>query len=120
MSKPSSIYAGGYTADKKATLQATKLPAKIRCKDCQKLKPNHAFSERQLGTYRQKLAKNPRLGNESVAIVSCQECTPAQVTELQCYLCDQYKSLDAFTKAQRRDPEMAVCSREPQPNNGLL
>ena len=108
-SKPSSIYAGGFSQDKKAKLEATKLPAKIRCKACKKLKPNHGFSERQLGTYRQSLARNPRLGDESVAIALCQQCTPSQVTELECFVCDQIKALEAFTKAQRRKPEKAVC-----------
>ena len=105
-----SIFAGGYTQDKADKVKATKIPENIRCKFCQKLKPNHNYSERQLGYYRQRLAQNPRFVDESQAIIPCIKCTPSQVTELECSHCYQVKALEAFTKAQRRDPERAVCT----------
>ena len=102
------IFAAGYTKEKADKVKATKIPENIRCKDCQRLKPNHNYSERQLGNYRQRLAQNPRLADESQAIIPCIKCTPSQVTELECSHCYQVKALEAFTKAQRRDPERAV------------
>ena len=102
------IFAGGYTKEKADKVKATKTPQNIRCTSCRKLWPNHNYSERQLGVYRQRLALNPRLADESQAIIPCIKCTPSQVTELECSHCYQVKALEAFTKAQRKDPERAV------------
>ena len=107
-SKPYSIYAGGYSEEKKARLQATKLPDKIKCKQCNKLKAKDAYSQRQLTDFRQRLARNPKLAEESSATVICRTCTGAQVTELECTQCNTIKALEGFTKAQRRDPDFAV------------
>lgn len=107
-SKPYSIYAGGYSQEKKAKLEATKLPDKLRCKQCNKLRASSDYSQRQLGAFRQRLARNPRLADESIASVICRFCTGGQVTELECTQCSQVKALEGFTKAQRRDPDFAV------------
>ena len=107
-SKPYSIYAGGYSEEKKAKLLATKLPEKLKCIDCGKLKATDAYSQRQLGNFRQRLARDRNLASESIASVTCRTCTGGQVTELQCMLCNQIKALEGFTKAQRRNPERAV------------
>ena len=107
-SKPYSIYAGGYSQEKKAKLDATKLPDKLLCKQCKKLKTSDCYSQRQLGEFKQRLARNPRLANESIASVTCRTCTGGQVTELECTQCNQIKALEGFTKAQRRDPDFAV------------
>ena len=36
-------------------------------------------------------------------------CTGEQVNELTCYVCEETKGLGDFAKAQRRDPDAAVC-----------
>ncbi|KAL8797142.1 MAG: hypothetical protein Q9195_000609 [Heterodermia aff. obscurata] len=108
-SKPYSIYAGGYSEEKKARLQATKLPEKLRCKQCKKLKVTDGYSQRQLLDFRQRLARNPALASESTASVVCRTCTGGQVTELECTQCNTIKALEGFTKAQRRDPDFARC-----------
>ena len=107
-SKPYSIYAGGYSEEKKAKLHATKIPEKLKCKNCNKLKANEAYSQRQLMDFRQRLARNPALASELTASVVCRTCTGGQVTELECTQCNQIKALEGFTKAQRRDPDFAV------------
>ena len=107
-SKSYSIYAGGYSEEKKARLQATKLPEKLKCKGCNKLKVNDAYSQRQLLDFKQRLARNPGLASETIASVTCRTCTGGQVTELECTQCNQVKALECFTKAQRRDPDFAV------------
>ena len=107
-SKPYSIYAGGYSEEKKAKLQATKLPEKLKCKQCNKLKAKDSYSQRQLTNFQQRLARNPGLASETIASVICRPCTGGQVTELECTQCNQIKALEGFTKAQRRDPDFAV------------
>lgn len=107
-SKPYSIYAGGYNEDKKATLEATKLPEKLRCKICKKLKVLDGYSKNQLLDFKHRLAANPRLANPTAAHVRCRQCTPGQVHELECSQCGAMKGLNGFTKAQRRDPDNAV------------
>ena len=107
-SKPYSIYAGGYSEAKKAQLQATKVPDKLKCKDCKKLKPKDGFSERQLNDFKQRLAQNPALAAPTSAIIMCRQCTPAQNHEMECSSCGLVKSLEGFTKAQRRHPDDAV------------
>ncbi|KAG7008332.1 plasma membrane fusion protein [Physcia stellaris] len=108
-SKPYSIYSGGYSEAKKAQLEATKIPEKLKCKVCKKLKPSDGFSERQRSDLKQRMAKNPALGAPSSAIIVCRQCTPGQTHELECFSCGLIKSLDGFTKAQRRHPDNARC-----------
>lgn len=112
-SKPYSIYSGGYTEAKKAQLEATKIPEKLKCKVCKKLKPKDGFSERQQSDLKQRMAKNPALGAPSSAIIVCRLCTPGQTHELECFSCGLIKSLDGFTKAQRRHPDNAVSIPQP-------
>ena len=42
--------------------------------------------------------------------VPCVSCTPKQVTELECCICEEVKDLSGFAKAQRRLGENAVRS----------
>ena len=68
-----------------------------------------AYSQRQLNNLRQELAYNPRLLDaDRASSIVCRTCTEGQVTELECVQCGLIKSLEGFTKAQRRDPDKAV------------
>lgn len=66
-----------------------------------------------------------QVGNATIeGWVPCVSCTPKQVTELECCICEEVKDLDGFAKAQRRLGENAVCSTnyiaqlsEHRPNN---
>ncbi|KAL8819389.1 MAG: hypothetical protein Q9191_007746 [Dirinaria sp. TL-2023a] len=54
------------------------------------------------------LAYNPRLLEaDRASSIVCRGCTEGQVTELECIECGLVKSLEGFTKAQRRDPDKA-------------
>ena len=81
---------------------------RLRCKQCKKLKSVPGFSQRQLGIAKQSFAKNPKLNEQGIAIAVCRQCTEGQVMELECSQCNLIKSLEGFTKAQRRDPDFAV------------
>ena len=54
-----------------------------------------------------------QIGNATVeGWVPCVSCTPKQVTELECCICEEVKDLDGFAKAQRRLGENAVCGTD--------
>ncbi|KAI9741241.1 MAG: hypothetical protein M1834_002957 [Cirrosporium novae-zelandiae] len=42
-------------------------------------------------------------------MVRCRNCTGGQTVELQCKYCNLWKDLELFGKAQRRNPEDAIC-----------
>ncbi|KAK4634117.1 hypothetical protein CLAFUW4_00582 [Fulvia fulva] len=43
------------------------------------------------------------------AFICCMQCTTRQVVELNCHMCDKDKGIDKFFKAQRRNPDEAIC-----------
>lgn len=52
-----------------------------------------------------------QVGNAAVeGWIPCVSCTPKQVTELECCICEEVKDLSGFAKGQRRHGEDAVCS----------
>ena len=70
------------------------------------------YSNRQLDEYRTELRRN-RSNPANARRPICMNCTGRPATELKCAQCDITKGLDAFTKAQRRDPDNAVCKLSP-------
>lgn len=74
---------------------------------CKKVKKQNHYSKRQLNDLAYKVSQNGKMpfhnGN-----IKCRICTGAQVTELECCMCEEVKGLDAFSRAQRRDPDNAV------------
>lgn len=67
---------------------------RLRCKECKKLKAILQYSQRQLGTVKQALARNPHLNENGLAIITCRQCTEGQVMELECSECGQIKALE--------------------------
>ncbi|CAF9912263.1 hypothetical protein IMSHALPRED_000268 [Imshaugia aleurites] len=109
MPKLRSVYAGGYDEQKKQKLQSNKLPPKIKCAVCQKIKAVNFFSTIQQLEIRNGIATG-QIGDATLEEwVPCVACTPKQVTELVCCICEEVKSLDGFAKAQRRLGENAKC-----------
>ncbi|MCJ1407965.1 hypothetical protein MMC19_002037 [Ptychographa xylographoides] len=102
-------YSGGYSEVNAARLAAVKIPDKIRCLSCDKLKGPNQFSNKQLSDLRFKILRSGLTPATAKAYIKCRFCTGAQVTELTCIVCDESKSLGEFMKTQRRDPDNARC-----------
>ena len=49
-----------------------------------------------------------RVNNPEGKWILCQDCTGTQRTEMECCICGQWKGLDGFAKAQRKNSENAV------------
>ena len=83
---------------------------RIKCSVCHKLKAVNFFSTIQQLELQNGIATG-QVGNASVEEwVPCVTCTPKQVTELECCICEEVKDLSGFAKAQRRVGEEALCS----------
>ena len=81
---------------------------RIKCAVCHKAKAPNFFSTIQQLELQNGIATG-QIGNATVeGWVPCVSCTPKQVTELQCCICEEVKDLDGFAKAQRRLGENAV------------
>ncbi|KAI1980493.1 hypothetical protein LOZ39_000109 [Ophidiomyces ophidiicola] len=91
-----------------AALKKVELPDKVKCKVCKKIRPQQAFSKRQLEEFRKVIAKHG--AGVLSAHAACRSCTGQQVVELTCYVCDKTKTLEYFSKNQRRDPDSARCT----------
>ncbi|KAL8650478.1 MAG: hypothetical protein Q9210_003800 [Variospora velana] len=104
MSKPASIFSGGWTADK---------ADKARCKSCHKLKPIDAYSNKQQLDLKQRIAghQGERAKLPTAEIITCRPCTGGQVMELTCCICNKTQGLEAFGKTQRKTPDSAVICR---------
>ncbi|KAL8689667.1 MAG: hypothetical protein Q9218_004714 [Villophora microphyllina] len=109
--KPANVFAGGWTAQKATKLNQTQLPDKTKCKVCHKIKTISNFSNKQLIDLRHRLAgPNGDKARSAVAeIITCRACTGGPVNELTCCICGEVKGLDGFSKAQRKDPDLARC-----------
>ncbi|KAL8731077.1 MAG: hypothetical protein Q9181_004435 [Wetmoreana brouardii] len=100
--KPANIFAGGWSAQK---------AAKTRCNRCHKTKTIANYSNKQLLDLKHRIA-GPQGGKAKSAIaevITCRVCTGGPVNELTCCICGEVKSLDGFSKAQRKDPDAARC-----------
>ena len=42
-------------------------------------------------------------------LIECRQCTGIQKHEMTCFICDETKGLEEFSKAQRRNPDAARC-----------
>jgi len=82
---------------------------RIKCIRCSKRKPPTSYSDARQKDLRDILARNPALDAAVVEHVACRDCAGGQVTELECHMCWVWKGLDSFNKAQRKNPDGAVC-----------
>ncbi|KAL8969639.1 MAG: hypothetical protein Q9183_001906 [Haloplaca sp. 2 TL-2023] len=109
--KPASIFAGGWTAAKAAKLEKIELPEKTKCNRCHKVKAMSHFSNKQQLDLKHRIAgTNGEKAKSAIAeIITCRTCTGGPVNELTCCICGEVKGLDGFSKAQRKDPDLARC-----------
>ena len=106
----------GRNAGPKAFVDSIKVPQKLRCKACQKLKVSSHFSEYQMIKFKRLLAANPRLSNPNTATIECAICSNSQRDELECANCEDVKSIEDFSRTQRRNGDLAVSYR----TNGFI
>lgn len=92
-----------------ANANAIASPAHIKCKDCNIKKPKSAFSKKQLVDLATHMQRKSTFKPEIQGHVICIGCSPKQVVELHCHICDFDKGLDKFSKAQRKTPDTAIC-----------
>jgi hypothetical protein len=81
---------------------------RTRCKGCKRLKNIAQFSNKQLMDLRNYLAMGNTI-TEWGMLIDCRQCTGVQIHEMTCAVCDETKGLDGFSKAQRHNPDNAVC-----------
>ena len=83
---------------------------RIKCAVCHKTKAVNFFSTIQQLELQNGLATGQIENAALEGWIPCVSCTPKQVTELECCICEEVKDLDGFAKAQRRLGENAVCN----------
>ncbi|KAL8700379.1 MAG: hypothetical protein Q9201_005481 [Fulgogasparrea decipioides] len=109
--KPANVFAGGWSAQKAAKLNQVQLPEKTRCNRCHKIKTTANYSNKQLLDLKHRIAgpQGEKAKSAIAEIITCRACTGGPVNELTCCICGEVKSLDGFSKAQRKDPDAARC-----------
>lgn len=88
-----------------ANLKNIELPAKIQCSRCKKWKNQSNFSNKQKAEARLLIS---RQGVNAKLALKCVSCSGQPAVELECVSCKHTKGLDAFAKAQRKNPDHAV------------
>ncbi|KAI6820235.1 hypothetical protein KC332_g16602 [Hortaea werneckii] len=97
---------GGYNT---AVIQNVALPEKIKCSRCNKLKAPSNYSNKQIDDLKKKIHQEYGFNATTQGFVPCMTCTGAPRTEMECHYCGITKSLDRFSKQQRKDPDRASC-----------
>ena len=82
---------------------------RIKCSRCSKLKAPSNFSNKQIDDLKKQILQKSGFNAMTQGFVPCMTCTGAPRTELECHYCGITKSLDHFSKQQRKDPDRAVC-----------
>ncbi|KAG5299981.1 hypothetical protein I7I50_06449 [Histoplasma capsulatum G186AR] len=90
-------------------LSSIKIPNKIKCKVCKKIREQSAFSKRQLEELSKGMLKTGCNGISGQIYAGCMNCISGQVVELTCCVCDTTMALEFFSKNQRHDPDNARC-----------
>ncbi|KAK8200249.1 uncharacterized protein BKA78DRAFT_376455 [Phyllosticta capitalensis] len=81
------------------------LPPLITCERCNKKKAHRNFAKKRQLDAKLNLSK----GKGAKAI--CMLCTGSPIKELECIVCDTWKALDDYAKAQRKNPDCATCEK---------
>ncbi|KAI6810319.1 hypothetical protein KC340_g17115 [Hortaea werneckii] len=82
---------------------------RIKCSRCSKLKAPTNFSNKQIDDLKKQIHKESGFNATTQGLIPCMTCTGAPRTELECHYCGITKSLDHFSKQQRKDPDRASC-----------
>ncbi|KAF2096386.1 hypothetical protein NA57DRAFT_77992 [Rhizodiscina lignyota] len=94
------------------SLDNVSVPAKLKCwGPCQKLKPEAAFSKKQMNSLKLQVKAKSLQTALSTCSIKCIECTPSQVVEMFCKGHNKMMGLDDFSKTHRKDPDNAYCKK---------
>uniref|UniRef100_A0A1D1ZK52 Meiotic chromosome segregation protein P8B7.28c n=1 Tax=Anthurium amnicola TaxID=1678845 RepID=A0A1D1ZK52_9ARAE len=106
-----SSYSSSSHSAKGANSQEPKPPEKIKCYGCNKEKAAHSFSKTQIAKYMSNVYNQyaPHGRTTKKHHIMCKQCTPQQNNSLTCMVCTRTKSLEHFSKAQRKNAEKARC-----------
>jgi len=92
-----------------STIDAIRLPSRIKCCRCGTVKNPEAFSKNKLLNLKQEIhrlnIKGRTLNPTLSGVVPCEDCTPKQKDEIQCAGCDKWKGRDAFSNQQRKNDD---------------
>ncbi|KAH7075967.1 Stc1 domain-containing protein [Paraphoma chrysanthemicola] len=88
-----------------AQLRNIQLPPKVKCGRCSRNLPLARFSEKQLTDARYQVLHHGSIAKP----INCQNCTGAQITEIECTFCFKWKGLEDFAKSQRANSNTARC-----------
>lgn len=83
--------------------------SRIKCNRCHRIRSNMAYSKRQILALRFELSKGNRSALTGNGVATCNQCTANQAHEMTCCVCDKTKPKEKFSKAQRKNPDAAVC-----------
>ncbi|KAH7090178.1 Stc1 domain-containing protein [Paraphoma chrysanthemicola] len=86
-------------------LRTIQLLPKVKCGRCDRNLPLARFSEKQLTDARYQVLHYGDIQKP----ISCQNCTGAQITEIECTFCFKWKGLEDFAKSQRANANTARC-----------
>ncbi|KXT08806.1 hypothetical protein AC579_8271 [Pseudocercospora musae] len=81
----------------------------IKCNRCNIVKKVTAFAKNRIPDLQAAARNRSGFNATKTGVIACMQCSPQQVTELTCHMCDETKSLDKFPKTQRRTPDEAMC-----------
>ncbi|PGH08516.1 hypothetical protein AJ80_07836 [Polytolypa hystricis UAMH7299] len=93
----------------KAQLERIRVPDKVKCRICKKIRAQTAFSQRQLEELRKAMLSIGTTGIDGPGYASCLQCVGHQNFELNCCMCLKTKAVGDFSKSQRKDPDNARC-----------
>ncbi|RMZ09339.1 hypothetical protein D0862_03634, partial [Hortaea werneckii] len=82
---------------------------RIKCSRCNKLKAPTNYSNKQIDDLKKQIHQTSGFNATTQGFVPCMTCTGAPRTEMECHYCGITKSLDHFSKQQRKDPDRASC-----------
>lgn len=81
---------------------------RIKCWDCLRVLELDDFSDKQKRRLPALVRQHGKEHLAGTGYLTCKMCGPQQIVEQQCARCDEYKSLDEFSKSQRKYHEDAV------------
>ncbi|KAF2850893.1 hypothetical protein T440DRAFT_74324 [Plenodomus tracheiphilus IPT5] len=94
-----------YLQDDMDKVKNVPLPAKIKCGRCNRFCVPASFSNKQLTDARYQVMENGRM----TKTINCKKCTGQQIVEIKCTVCERTHGLEEYAKAQRKDPDTAIC-----------